>query len=607
MKFKKDYINFVIYRAVYGSNGDFRDSTKLRTIADKIISVDDVVKLTFLVGKTAGLESLFKYLLYISDKIDKSQVSIFNLKDNFEYDLRNVIKICRAINDYIPDKPEEKIDLETDVSAPGILDGEDDEKIRKSVIKTGGDEEEEIIDNIESAGKDQDGMTLIENYESLSGDGEVFELESISESVENSEKLYDNTESTDELDEETIQQLREQNDNEEESEEVFELETLNSDVEAISTGKQVVSDTPEEIFVQEEPAIIEETFVPEEPAIQKEPKTSEPEIEIEVIKPISSDVFNAAGKGTKEESVTNDAYYNFETKFFEEVKILEKLFATVERECRNDSAAKLNDKTLQCLTEIIEISSELSSLSRQLMFDLIADVFFTMNLYFTKAISSPDILESEKIKLFDSSLALVNSLIKGEDYLNYDSVVEKLEKLKKLLKGEKDETFKEEDHIEPSAEKEETGEKDVLITDEYETEEKEIPRPYEPDTESAVFKLKYIIKEFEKSFTGISNFSGEYSKFEALDKVGELNNALRLIAKISSSVRLNDVLKLAEVTYVFLKYIKDYRMDMLEAEIQQIIKYIIFTFKMLLTNRKPDDFSVLVQHLNNPVKIFADS
>jgi ribonuclease HIII len=46
---------------------------------------------------------------------------------------------------------------------------------------------------------------------------------------------------------------------------------------------------------------------------------------------------------------------------------------------------------------------------------------------------------------------------------------------------------------------------------------------------------------------------------------------------------------------------------LLDAEIQQIIKYIIFTFKMILTNKKPDDFNILVRHLNNPVKIFTDS
>ena len=100
---------------------------------------------------------------------------------------------------------------------------------------------------------------------------------------------------------------------------------------------------------------------------------------------------------------------------------------------------------------------------------------------------------------------------------------------------------------------------------------------------------------------------GEYSKFEALEKIDEMNNLLRLIAKISSSVKLNDVLKLSEVSYVFLKYLKDYRMDLLDPEIHRIIKYIISTFKMLLTEQKTEDFNKLVQYLNNPVKIFTDS
>ena len=68
-----------------------------------------------------------------------------------------------------------------------------------------------------------------------------------------------------------------------------------------------------------------------------------------------------------------------------------------------------------------------------------------------------------------------------------------------------------------------------------------------------------------------------------------MNELLRMLAKISASVKNADVLKLSEVSYVFLKYLKDYKMDLLDKEIQQIIKYIIFTYKMLLTDRKPED------------------
>ncbi|MBE2226703.1 MAG: hypothetical protein IAE93_05155, partial [Ignavibacteria bacterium] len=323
----------------------------------------------------------------------------------------------------------------------------------------------------------------------------------------------------------------------------------------------------------------------------------------------------------KEEAITNEAYYTFESRFFEEVKILEKLIATVSRDCNSDDNGKLSEKCLMSLTEILGITSELSNLSRQLSFDLIADIFLTMNIYFTRSISQAELLTDERIRLLDSSLALVNSLIKGEDYLNYDTIVEKMEKLKSEISGEQskdypkrepDETVQEETDfsVAETTETEIANEQKVELPVAAEEEFKPViekPALKKSQMESAVFKLKYLVKEFEKSFTGIGNLKGEYSKFEALEKISELNNALRLIAKISAAIKNNDLLKLAEVTYVFLKYVKDYRMDMQEPEVQQIIKYIIFTFKMLLTDRKPEDFNVLVQHLNNPVKIFADS
>src|SRR3972149_10972034 len=111
MKFKKDYINYLLYKTIYGSNGNFKNNIQLQNIANKIIAVEDEVKMTFLVGKTAGLEPLFKYLLYISDKIDKTQISIFNLKDNFEYDLKNLTRICKSIIESGLHKPEAKPEI----------------------------------------------------------------------------------------------------------------------------------------------------------------------------------------------------------------------------------------------------------------------------------------------------------------------------------------------------------------------------------------------------------------------------------------------------------------------------------------------------------------
>lgn len=609
MTFKKDYINYLLNTVVNSPLSEFRENYRLRKLVDSIIAHDDVMKVTYVIGKTAGLDLLFKYLLYISDKIDKSQVTIFNLKDNFDYDKQNLEKICSKIDIYKSESVQDAIKSITETAeekpAGKITVKESKDKItidtseNENEVKIVELEEFEITENEDESDA---GLTLIENPETYTGEAEVFELESISESVENSDKTIKEKDK----DEEAENNLTADNGDEKEEELPEEMNT--ELVEDETESRLVINDETDD-YTEE---IIESTEENEIPG-------NLPELEIEVHKPMgASQEVNIA----KEEAITNEAYYKFETKFFEEVKILEKLLASVLKECVTDNSGKLSDKCLQGMTEILGITSELSSLSRQLSFDLIADIFLTMNIYFTRSISQPELLNNDRIRLFDAALALVNSLIKGEDYLNYDTIVERIEKLKKDISGEKEEDFRKEDTSkteivseenidDKTSEGDDTKSAEQLPVQSMLPEDKpayiEKPALKKSQMESAVFKLKYLIKEFEKSFGSISELKGEYSRFDALEKISELNNALRLIAKISAAIKYNDVLKLAEVTYVFLKYVKDYRMDMLEPEVQQIMKYIIFTFKMLLTNRKPEDFNVLVQHLNNPVKIFADS
>ena len=608
MTFKKDYINYLVYSVLNG-NDVLRHNKRLKTLVGKIMSTDDIVKITYLVGKTAGLELLFKYLLYISDKIDKSQITIFNLKDNFDYDVQNLLKVFEKLAVYKSENVNKKIDsIEISDEKQASIVEAGNTKEEKSRIKIDATEDEEIKASDEIPEQEEEEfieednsptLTLIENTGTGLTEAEVFELSEINEDIENSvsentdenaDPGMNNEEDKDEVEftgtdsDEIIEDTADEKENE-----AFELEEIEDEV---SGNQKVVIDTSEEIREEHD-------------------ETPETNIEIEVRKPIKE--YEETDEVVKEESVTNEAYYKFESKFFEEVKILEKLFLTVEKDYKAAGGVKLSEKCLQSLTEIIEITSELSNLSRQLSFDLIADIFLTMNLYFTKAISSPEIITSERIRLLDSSLSLVNSLIKGEDYLNYDVIVDKIELLKSEMQRpvETVQDYKTEETFPVNAvnENEETLQTVTEVQDEI-TEERIVqkePKSRQADLDSVNFKMRYLIKEFEKSFTSISNIKGEYKRFDALDKIDELNNALRLIAKIAAAVKMKDVLKLSEVAYVFLKYLKDYRMDLLDPEIQQIVKYIIFTFKMLLTDRKPEDFNVLVQYLNNPVKIFADS
>lgn len=639
MNFKKDYINYVLFTIIQSELYGVRDDARVRKVLEKIISIPDIAKAAFLAGKTAGLETLFKYLLYISDKIDKSQITVFNIKDNFEYDLQNLKKICDGIKNYrseitkakeIAEETPEISTTEESVIEETFEDGvmeevsameeaavteesaeaEESAAAEESVIST---EEESSQTNEESA------FTLIENKNGNEFDDEVFGLEGITRSIEeDAGKEEPIAELTPEAEEESA-----------------------PDEELIMESEP--QEKPEEVLAYEEPE--DEILTAAE--LEKLQKIKEKESIKEKEEDFEFEIKGAEGHGAEKEeektgSVTSDVYYKFETKFFEEVKILEKLFSNTEKECKGKNLSKLTNRTLQSFTEIIEISSELADLTRRLSFDLTADIFMTINLLFTKAIKNPELINSNKIKLLSSSLLLVTCLIKGEDYLGYDELVNKIESLKEELKRpaqpkkvpepvviikseassvKETEKIKEPrvQEIEIKSQETKTEEPVPAAVQDKKLETAEQPEPVEPegpavsrdrDTQSidtVLFKMKYLVKEFEKNFTNLSRSEGELSKFEMLDEIDNLNNLLRMLAKISASVKNVDVLKLSEVSYVFLKYLKDYRMDLLDAEIQQIVKYIIFTYKMLLTDRKPEDFDILVQYLNNPVKIFTDT
>jgi hypothetical protein len=654
MGFKKDYINNVLHSVIQSEFYGVRDDIHVRKVLEKIMSIPDVSKAVFLAGKTDGLEVLFKYLLYVSDKIDKSQITIFNIRDNFEYDLQNLKRICGEIKNYRkslsntePVAGEQAVTItETEqineTTEPGErqipeaagVEESGDEVVQEIVSDETAETVEEAHDTFAEETEEpikQPDFTLIENKEEDTIDEEVFALTDITRSLEIEESASAPEPETDENEEAEVVS------DEEIIKEAIALEDVREDVNESSDYEEEILPpaVTTEILNQEEEPQEEEDF---EFEIKKERTGVESEKETEVV--------------IRDDTATSEAYYNFENRFFEEVKILEKLFSRTRNECKKKELKKLSERTLQSFTEIIEISSELANLTRQLQFDLTADIFLTINLFFTKAINTPSLINPDRIDLLNSALMLVKSLIKDEDYLGYDDVVNKIEVLKEDIKKpaeqqeikpaavEEAEVKKTEEAVAEnvpvkieaeqkhvgyeSADQEEGEQKiaeqkpmeipaaeDEIVEIKKSAAEEPIlkrePQKTPGDSDTSLFKMKYLVKEIEKSFLKLGNIQGEYDKFEVLEVVDEVNDLLKMLAKISASVRNTDVLKLSEVTYVFLKYLKDYKMDLLDSEIQQIIRYIIFTYKMLLTNRKPEDFEILVQYLNNPVKIFADT
>ena len=603
MSFKKDYINYVFYNVIQSDTVFYNSNPQLKKLLENIIAYDDFFKITFIVGRTAGLEIIFKYLLYISDKIDKSQVTIFNLKDNFEYDVNNLKKICSRVNIKQPAVTEAIPETENAGVQEGIVQKDIVKEDAKDTIKIDVTENEDFPENKEdkSAGyseseeeaekESDEGMTLVEKSAQQSGE-EMFELDSINKSVESEEETEEQPAVI------TPEESKQEDKDEYETDDII----LETEVKGDSEFDEHVDEESEETV---EAAEMDLAFEVRKPEYTEEPYKDE-----------------TAG-------TASEIYTRFENKYYEEIKILEKLFSNIERDIQNNRLKNTDERTSKCFYEIIAISSGLSNIAKELSFDIISNIFYTINLFFTKSLINDSLLSIKNIRLLNESLNVVHVLIKGGNYLNYQEIVDNLDKLKTEL--EKPELPEETAKIERKPQKEEKQEERIdekseeekvlksKVTEEirqvHETEEKQEqdtesskrPEHITGDAESITFKMKYLVKEFEKQFAALENMKGEYMKFDALEKIDELNYYLRMIAKISSAVKLYDVLKLAEVSYVFLKYLKDYRMDLFDAEIKQIINYIIFTFKMLLTDRKPEDFNILVQYLNNPVKIFADS
>jgi hypothetical protein len=601
MDFKKDYINYLLYSVGRGYSNQVPEQARVKKILHRILTSDDLVRAVYLIGKTAGLETLFKYLLYISDKIDKSQISMANLRDNFDYDAANLQKICEQIQKYrSPEIAGEMVSGETaEVSSPGgdsdmdggaepeipeipEVGGKEKGEIEEAEQEVSGsqieDEEGDEKEEEEYSGSEESGLTLIDTGAAEEASAEVFEL---TPEVEGGEDVIEDSGDAGGQELETI-------------EETAETTPLPS-----SSGESLRE--KEESEAESSPPAGMDSPAPSSPQALRSEKgeSEEPEIEIEIRTP------DQRREVMQEEPPTNEKYFEFETKFHEEVKILEKLFLHIYNEAKAEQITKLSGRLRKSFKQAIEITDELSNLTRELSFDLTADIFLTINLFFKKALGVPAVVTPERLQLLNSALVLVRNLIKGDNYLNYTAIVDKIEQLKnEMLRAKQRPAEKEQ--------KTETQKEFVRKTSYGGNEVQEQQSRVESHqrlsaSERTWFTMRWMVKDFEKVFHSLNYLTGEYSKFDALERCDELNNYLRLIARHAHSVKADDICRLAEVAYVFLKYVKDYRMDLLEPEVQQVVKYVIFGFKMLLMNRKPEDFEVLVEYLNNPVKIFTDS
>jgi hypothetical protein len=223
--------------------------------------------------------------------------------------------------------------------------------------------------------------------------------------------------------------------------------------------------------------------------------------------------------------------------------------------------------------------------SKKMSFEVITGIYGIMNMTFS---TYGKTVGKEIITLFKDSINLVESLIKGEDFAGFDNVMKSLDVLKHTLLDIK---------------REESREIKTII-EEDEVDENIFAKEYDTNDRQKLSILKQNIIEVENVFKSIEEIKGKFQAYEALRRLSHTFAHLKELVNVANSLDMRKLAQLAEASYIFVKFIQNYRMNPFESEITEVFKYIIYNFKLIFLDKPTKDIDLLISYLNDPVKIF---
>jgi len=241
--------------------------------------------------------------------------------------------------------------------------------------------------------------------------------------------------------------------------------------------------------------------------------------------------------------------------------------------------------------DIIENSSYMEEYSRKMSFEVIAGLYEAIKLSFKSAVNREFEVDKDSIQLLRNAILLIESLIKGYDYEDYDKVIKGLEKIRKSI----------------SEKKQEKRKIKVLREKKFEIEEHIKSKYKDKSSREQLIKLKHNILEVEKTINSLENIKGEYQVYEALRILSSIFPHLKDIVSISKQLEQEKIAQLSEASYIFVKFLQNYRLDPFDKDAQEILKYIMYNFKLIYLDKPTKDLDLLISYLNNPVKIFEQT
>ncbi|MBL7128378.1 MAG: hypothetical protein ISS16_05260 [Ignavibacteria bacterium] len=562
---------------------------EVNSFIDKLRESENILKNVYLISRVEGLESLGSYLLYVFKKVESGRVNFDNLTQNLltdktfiEKELKNYFGLYKEVVNPVEEKITEKKDEKT------IQKEEESTIIRKNIkgliednqFKVGELDNELVTeefnesDFMELVGADraEDKKDYLEfvQIDDESKEEIVFNLPDDIKDI--SELLQEEGEKIDRekkriIDAETETKEAEQIEDETEIKPVFEEHT---------TVFEEVNEEQKKVDKLEEHTDTTEHYEePEEEEITEE----EPETQL-----IETDKHKEI-----EKQVPSDTYIKYESELILRNSIINDGLEQLLRHLKEDSEDKEQFEYL--IINISEDSSYMVDYSREMAFDVIASLYETIMISFKSAGVKEFEVTEDSVFLFREAIQLIESLIHGYEYEDYEKVIHGFEKVRRSII----ENRKEKENLKKI--KEEKTELEKRMSIKYQ----------DAPSREQLIKLKHNILEVEKIFRSLEEIEGDYQIYEALRRLSGTFSHLKEIVNISKILKLEQMAKLSEANYIFVKFLQNYRLDPFDKEIKEILKYMVYNFKLIFLDKSTRDLDLFISYLNDPVKIFEQN
>ncbi len=594
----------------------------------------------FILSRNKNLEIITSYLLFIIKKLEEGEITFENLAENLEAD-SDFLK-TEFVNSFEPRFYEKH----NQYTPPSLIEPEESEiKEWKPLSIPNETLEEEFLNSeiedifySEKEYTSSNGLSLIKKEESLSEKAKVFSLPS-NESNSETEKKSEENES----------EGKEENGKEEngkpiqDKKEVFELPGEQPDIakipeEEISTLSESEEHIEEVTFTDETPAKEEhksgdEIFEkeinkkPEEDSkgnkslfnifkkqkgktgkakeeiittINKEPKkiliSPDAEIKNEELSP-EKEITQEPEKTKKdlEKELINRAFEEYQIKLKSKniliTKGLGELYdfcAIVAKNAEGEdflvSDVQIGEREKNVIEKIVDDCSYMENYSRKMSFEIITTVYNTMYLSLNKILEAGYGIDQETVNLFLNAIILIQRLIEGGEYSGFQNTLILIEEKRNNL-------------VSKQKEKEEIQN---LKKEKQELEKKLLEKYSDSEQRNDIKELKNHILNLEKHFTVVKSIEGNFRIYESLRALSPSFINFKKIVEISLRLKKDDLAKLAEASYVFIKHIQNYRINPQSQHILEILDDIINSMKLLFLEKQLDDIQLFIKFLNNP-------